>query len=586
MSNLLRIFLNPIFVIYYNHHDASNMKTIWTLFFLMLSFSIFCQNNWYINQQNGSNNNDGLSPSTPFETIDYATGNNVNVEPGDTILLMGLFTNSSYNPDYEFTGNIGDPYIWTQENTVRINNLHGAVNHYITLKSYDENTLLRGSGGNIFRLFNCSYLRVEGFEIYGEVENIPLSTAEALQFLYKDASGIVQYRVQSGTPPEEVENMTFPILENIQRPSYTDTRGIYLSNSDHIDLLNNLVHHTPGNGFRVANSDYINVIGNEVHNTSRKSYSGTHGLVVSNSKSIDNNTEAKIFILRNKVHHNYNEIYSWAPTKTIITPYIDEGKGISLQRNDLENTWTFGRIRVENNLTYLNGYSGLHSNGGRGIDFINNTSYFDSFTGGGNNHGISLQSSEDVLIINNIVFQDVAQGGNGIAASNSSTNYTVKNNLINGVINANVDEVDENTIFADPLFVDPEIFDFNLQEGSPAIGAALEEFAPDDDFLGMQRLNDPDLGALESPFLTSISSMEDQPAISVFPNPFNTFLIIESEKELQKINLYDLLGRAINDKISINVDAGNLYLNTSRLELGTYILKIGNAVTLVSKLSK
>ena len=89
----------------------------------------------------------------------------------------------------------------------------------------------------------------------------------------------------------------------------------------------------------------------------------------------------KINILRNKVHHNYNEIYSWAPTKTIITPYIDEGKGISLQRNDIDDNntptdntddtgWLRGRFLVANNVCYFNGYSGLHSNDGTRIDFI------------------------------------------------------------------------------------------------------------------------------------------------------------------------------------------------------------------------
>jgi len=559
------------------------MNINWTLFFLILSFPVFSQTNWYISQQTGSDNNDGLSPTTPFASIDYAVGNSVNVEPGDTILLMGLFTNTSYNPDYQFTENIDDPYIWTQENTIRINNLHGAADQYITIKPYDENTLLRGSGGNIFRLFNCSYLRIEGFEIYGEVENIPLSTAEALQFIYKDVDGIVRYRVEPGTPPEEVENMTFPVLENIKRPSYTDTRGIYLSDGDHIDLIDLLVHHTPGNGFRVANSDYINVIGNEVHNTSRKSYSGTHGLVISNSKSIDTNTQTKIFVLRNKVHHNYNEIYSWAPSKTIINPQIDEGKGISLQRNDLEHTWTHGRILVANNLTYFNGFSGLHSNGGRGVDFINNTSYFDSFTGEGNNHGISLQLSEDVSIINNIVVNDISVGGFGIAASNSSSNYTVKNNLVNGTIDSQIDVVDVNTIFADPLFTNPEQFDFTLQEGSPAIGTASVSHAPEDDFTGMLRIFEPDRGAFESPFLTTLLSIDEAPIISFYPNPFNDFLFIEMDDLFQEIRLFDMLGKGVTHHVDWVIGAGGLQINTANLEKGIYILKTGKTSSIVIK---
>ena len=122
----------------------------------------------------------------------------------------------------------------------------------------------------------------------------------------------------------------------------------------------------------------------------------------------NNPNDYRVRIVRNKVHHNYNEIYSWAPTKDIITPRIDEGKGISLQRNqDFVNG---GRILVGSNIAYWNGFSGIHSNDGNNIDFIGNTSYMNSFTNTvtyasdpkGNNIGISMSNGENNRIINNI----------------------------------------------------------------------------------------------------------------------------------------------------------------------------------------
>ncbi len=485
-------------------------KTKLVLIFFLLMSSIFAsgQTSWYVNQQLGSNSNNGLTPNTSFKSIEY--GMESFVKPGDTLFVIGEYTNSTYNPDYSYSGDINDGQIWKKENTISLKNIHGKPNKYITLKAYDGNTKIKGDGANIFRVLNASYLKIIDLDISGEVERIPLSTAKALQFLYKDKNNTVHYRVQPGTSDSEIANMTFPKLKNIKRPSYTDTRGIYFSNVNHIDLINNHVHHTPGNGFRVADCEYINIIGNEVDNCSRKSFSGTHGLVVTKATSTDTFSGYKIKIIGNKVHHNYNEIYSWAPSKTIISPGIDEGKGISLQRNDKDSNWNHGRFLVENNICYWNGYSGIHTNSGLRMDFINNTCYMNSYTKTiyeagqhdiGGNIGISTQRSDDIHIINNISIIDGNLKRSAIAAANT-VNLTVKNNIIyssTGTLEEDDDIVDVqiNTRIVNPKFVDAENFDFNLISDSPAIDKADTSFAPATDFFGHTRDNNPDIGAIE-----------------------------------------------------------------------------------------
>ncbi|MEW4922690.1 DNRLRE domain-containing protein [Algibacter sp. 2305UL17-15] len=512
------------------------MKNYYAFFMLLISSFTYGQNTYYVDQQTGDDSNNGTSLASAYETIEAAVGN---LQAGDTMYIVGEYHNPSYNPNYSYSGNINDSHIWHAENTVKINNLNGTASQYITISGYNNATVLKGDGANILRITNSSYLIIKDFEIEGEVDNIPLSTALSLQFLYRIGSSTsTQHRVPPGTTTAQVEALysqegSLPKLNNSKRPSYTDTRGLYFSKVHHIDILNNTVHHTPGNGFRVSDGDYLNITGNEVYSTSRKSYSGTHGMVITNSLSFDTSNATKIFITKNKVHNNYNEIYSWAPTKTFITPRIDEGKGISLQRNDIDDNgtpndpnddtgWLNGRILVANNLTYWNGFSGVHSNTGLRIDFVNNTCFMNSYTNTvtyanevqqGRNIGASAQGGADNKFINNVIYIDNAWEGYPISIANES-NVEVRDNLVFGINGSVTEDLDVtaiavNTTIADPLFNNTAQLDFGLQTGSPAIDIANTGFAPTDDFFGNLRDSNPDLGAIEN--MDSVPTLPEAP---------------------------------------------------------------------------
>jgi uncharacterized protein YdeI (BOF family) len=558
------------------------MKKI-ILFFMLTSqiTFVYSQQSWYLSSQNGSDDNDGTSPESPFKTVDKAL--NI-LNPGDTLFFMDLFTNSSFDPDYQYSGDIYDPHIWNGENSVKISNINGTPDNYITLKAYDENTIFMGDGSNIIRVLNCSYIVVDGFNVYGQVESIPLQTAKDLQFLYKDEEGMVHYRVPPGTPEEEIDDLELPVLTNIKRPSYTDTRGMYFSNVNNVIIKNNIVRYMPGGGLRVAKSDYVNIKANVVNNCSRKSYSGTHGLIVSTSTSIDNYDGYKIFITGNIVSYNYNEIYSWSPNKTFITTHIDEGKGISLQKNQEE--WIHGRMLIENNISYWNGYSGIHANVARGMDFINNTCYYNCYTALityddtiilGRNMGISVSTGDDIKIINNIVELDGDTKGFALSSANT-TNLVVINNLIYGdgtplMQDSDIVVVEENTIESDPMFADPDAFDFHLLKDSPAIDAADTSYAPENDFFGNSRDEKPDLGAIE--YIDSQSINESATSYNIYPDPFSNNIIIESNNTLSKIELYSISGKRVEMKVNKN-KVGKTILNTTLVPSGIYILKTDN----------
>ncbi|WP_194767891.1 T9SS type A sorting domain-containing protein [Tamlana sp. I1] len=580
----------------------SNTTFICLLLAFSLQLPLFGQTNWYVSMA-GDDTNSGTSASSPFKTFSEIQNN---VQPGDTVFVIGTYTNTSYNPNYSYSGNTSDAHLWHSENTVRINNLNGSAGQYITIKPYDANTVLKGDGANIFRVTSSSYLIIEGFNIEGEVDNIPLSTAHALQFAYliDDSSLIgtatnpnvndVRYRNEdeindNDNVVEETDNYTDISNLNVVRPSYIDTRGLYLSTCSNIIIRNTKIHHTPGGSLRVSDSNFVEILENEIYRCSAKSYSGTHALVVTKTEPIGT-SDFSVQILRNTIHHNYNEQYSWAPTKTIITPRIDEGKGISLQRNNTSG-WIngSGRILVANNLCYWNGFSGVHSNDGYRIDFINNTCYMNSYsntvtyagqTQKGNNIGISAQSSNDIKMINNISVIDTDWGGYALSAG-GTTKLEVSDNLIfgiNGTVNEDSDikNIASNTKIANPLFVNAGTYnandyDFSLDANSPAISMGNITYAPTDDYFGSNRDAKPDLGAIE--YNASLSINEEKlNTIAIYPNPFRNELSIRyNDLDVNNLALYNVLGQKQNFNYQRNTNT--VTLDLSHLPNGIYLLK-------------
>ncbi len=454
--------------------------------------------NVYYVSPTGSNDNNGKSTFTPFSTISYAS---TVASHGDKIYVMaGTYSNTSFS---------NTPIdVWSNESTVEIlNKLTSDSNKYLIIKPLTPNTVtLKGNGVNIVLIRNSNNIKFEGFIIQGEASNITLSYAREYQFTYKDASGNILERVPRGSTDDQIAAMTLPILSGITRPSYFNTSGIMVGNSHHVDVLNNVVNNMPGEGIRSFDSDFLNIIGNEVYSCSSRSATGVHGLsVYTANSSIDaaNSTYSgiRILISKNKVYNNVNGLYSWSSTKTHIDPKIDEGKGITVQRCTPAYGWNDGIIRIENNIAYLNGFSGVHVNSGNRIEIINNTVYNNNITsatsGIGNAHGISVQDANDIIIANNIAQSyPVVASGNAlnISANSGTSGYiTVEKNLIYGTESSSFAS---NITGSSPLFVNPSTGDFSLQETSPAINAASNTYAPSTDYLGNTRSN-PDLGALE-----------------------------------------------------------------------------------------
>jgi len=135
-----------------------------------------------------------------------------------------------------------------------------------------------------------------------------------------------------------------------------------------------------------------------------------------------------------------------------------------------------------NNFKYLINLYGYDNSGGSFVNcnILNNNFYLDSDNDYGNsiiNIAYSEQPSNQSIKINNCILdRENEMGVPLIYVSNGNLDVTYSNlvqgaNIINcSVSNASV-SIDENTISENPLFVDADNGDFNLQSGSPCIDA-------------------------------------------------------------------------------------------------------------------
>lgn len=460
------------------------------------AFNSLAQNNVFVSTT-GSDVTGIGSISSPFKTAAKAVQSNL-LTPGSNLYFRGgTYTNPGFQN--------GD--IWKVEETVFINGIYGTSSQYINIKPYNnEQVIIRGDGDMIFQFRNSSYLKISGFEIYGETDNITLSDALYHQFEFKrtSLSNPVELRCPRNTNTDQsgLEDLT---PYTIYRPTLYNGHGMVIQNSHHVEVFNNLIHHVPGEGMRFAGCDYLKIYNNEIHNCARRSSGGVHGISGYNQRSIDNVDAVKTFISKNLVHDNYQELFSWTESKTIVTAIIDEGKGITLQRINGGNEWLHGRIQIDNNITYRNGFSGVHVNDGLRVDIINNTSYMNCKSNRGTNIGISVQTGNDVKIYNNMVFTDLSFGGYSIGGSNLMS-ISMSNNLINGNLDPDYTGIAVNTyINSNFKWVDTLNRNFNLQATSPAIGNALIAVTPATDFYNKQRDAAPDLGAVE--YIASLSTI-------------------------------------------------------------------------------
>ena len=538
-------------------------------------YTAHSQTTYYI-AEDGDDSRSGQSRGQAFATITHAANS---AKHGDTILVLaGTYTNETY----------GTLDVWKEEITALIANKTTDTEDYLVIKPIRANSVtLMGDGRFIFQIRNSNNIWVEGFTITGELKRIPLSFAKEYQFTYKDSLGAEQERIPSDWTKAEIEARTdLPDIDsaNITRPPYFNTSGISINACHHIEIVNNTVSNMPGEGIRSFSSDFLTITDNTVFACSRRSSTGVHGLSVYKLNSeIDsknaNDEGVRVLIARNKVYGNFNKVFSWSELKTFVNPHFDEGKGITVQRSVPAMGWKKGIVRIENNIAYENGFSGIQINSGSRIEIVNNTCYENNMgttsTADSDQHGISIQDANEILIANNIIQAD-SNLNNGLALKVSPNSgltgaVVITKNIILGKVNNNAIDYIQRPVNRLPKFEDVENFDFSLSANSKAIDNADPNYSPATDFFQNPRDEAPDLGAIEFMNNTTSTNAMVPPPFKLYPNPTTHTLTVEGISFKRKeVTLYNAIGQDMTNYLKIR---GNQIM-LHALPAGIYFLTI------------
>ena len=215
---------------------------------------------------------------------------------------------------------------------------------------------------------------------------------------------------------------------------------------------------------------------------------------------------------------------------------------ITIENNEMYNCKSMGVSIGENTEAIISRNVIVDCNGGIQVHtdatatIINNTLYGNE-TGIRCFHNDNNPNSGGSAIVSNTIFSECTYNYLVQPNSSISINYCLSDNTLHSGTGNLID---------DPMFVDPNAENFNLQEGSPCIDAGNPLSPNDPDFTRS------DIGAKY--FNQSNSVVEHENKIDVYPNPFYGTFNIEllNGDPLKKIEVYDLDGKSVYSKYNID----------------------------------
>ncbi len=487
-------------------------------------------NHYYVSQLTGNDQSAGTSKNTAFKTIQRAADI---VMPGDVVhVLNGVYTNACAQCDVVNITRSGTPAAW------------------ITfINEVGQTPVIQFNGWNGFKLGDgAAYIVISGFEIIGNNANVALNDALNQPGSCANPGG-------SSNP--------------LYNGSGISSDGRNATNKPHHLLFEyNTIHDCGGAGISAIQSDYITVNSNLVYNNSWYTIYGTSGISFWQLWNSDGTNTTHNFVQGNRCFGNRLYV-PW-----IGLCQITDGNGIIIDDSrNTQNGSTLGAYtagtEIANNLVWNNGGSGIHTYESEHVAIFNNTAYHNSQSSEIDNGEIFANSSNDVLIYNNILW---AADLNKINSNYNNTNLSYDYNLHWGGTSASL--TGPHTIFADPLMINPGLSltaDFELKPLSPAVDAGDNSYDLGFDIRQYPRPYGPtvDMGAYE--YINFMPIEKLQPAsmpVWVYPHP------ISSQFEIGAVYPWDhaVLQNVLGQKVAVFTPGEGLSL--AELSPGIYALSV------------
>lgn len=210
----------------------------------------------------------------------------------------------------------------------------------------------------------------------------------------------------------------------------------------------------------------------------------------------------------------------------------------------------------------------------------------------------AVQAHSQTILLNNTMYGD-SIGFWALGDSHQIYNTIIWNNNIPvdtsfffGTLVVNYSDIQGGwpgvgNIDADPLFQHPDTLNFNLQQNSPCVDAGIDTIFTIQgdtiiisDFQGSK----PDMGAIESPWITSIKTNGNEILghfilYPNYPNPFNPATTISyhiPKRSKVVLKIYNILGQEVATLVNENQMAGSyqIHFDASQFSSGIYFYKI------------
>jgi len=435
-----------------------------------LSLNVYGQHNYYV-APNGSDRNDGITPDTPWKTLNYAVSR---LLPGDTLEIMA----GTY---YELVNDF-------------VNS--GTKDSIITIRNYDNDRVIINGNGQwtVINFASKDYYHFEGLELTNAVwagfngtnyHHCRINNCKIHDIGPSSGTAVGIYVSAGGST---LEYSSYNIIENnIIHDCYGE--GIYVGDDAHsappdgtpcnYNIIRNNTIYKCVDGIDVkTGSKYNKIIGNDIYDCNGGIYSG--GIIVFEETLIDSN----------KIHNNIN--YG----------LFIQGKHNLITRNLIYDNKSYG-ILIDGYQSKWNNYK----DSGDSNQVLNNTVVYNKNWGlylwGGQNQDCTGNIIKNNIIAYNKDYQfyaslyDYPQADKEIPF-NANNWFSQSGPIIhyNDTDYFDIESFKKTTgmgiksLSVDPQFIDPVNKNFNLKASSPMIDSGIPVNLP---FWGTA----PDMGAIE-----------------------------------------------------------------------------------------